>query len=149
MFETPPDLTPSSTRRPCKDLRMLSILANIVANGAAIWVATLIVPGVTIESGSTSHSLLALALVGALLGLVNAVIKPIIKAFTGCLYVITFGLIAFVVNAIVLRIVGWLAGKLGVHFDSGPFFWSTIAAAVVVTLVSMVLNRLLAAQDDD
>ena len=128
---------------------MLSVLANIVANGAAIWVATLIVPGVTVESGSTSHSLLALALVGALLGIVNAVIKPIIKAFTGCLYVITFGLMALVVNAVMLRIVGWLAGRLGVHFDSGPFFWSTIAAAIVVTLVSMVLNRLLAAQDDD
>ena len=56
---------------------------------------------------------------------------------------------AFVVNAVMLRIAGWLAGKLGVRFDSGPFFWSTIGAAIVVTLVSMVLNRVLVATDRD
>jgi putative membrane protein len=132
----------------CKDRYVLGILANIVVNGAAVWVATLIIPGVSIEGGTTSKSLLSLAIVGALLGLVNALIKPLIKAFTSCLYVVTFGLMAFVVNALMLRLAGWLAGKLGVHFDPGPFFWSTIGAAVVVTLVSMVLNRALVASDD-
>ena len=128
---------------------MLGIIANIVANGVAVWVATLIIPGVSIEGGSLSKSLLSLAVVGALLGLVNAVIKPLIKIFTSCLYAITFGLMAFVVNAFMLRIAGWLAGKIGVSFDSGKFFWSTIGAAIVVTLVSMVLNRVLVANDGD
>jgi putative membrane protein len=135
--------------RTCKDRYVLGILANIVVNGAAVWVATLIIPGVSIEGGTTSKSLLSLAIVGAMLGIVNAVIKPLIRAFTSCLYVVTFGLMAFVVNALMLRIAGWLAGKLGVRFDPGPFFWSTIGAAVVVTLVSMVLNRALVAADQD
>jgi putative membrane protein len=128
---------------------VLGILANIVMNGAAVWIATLIIPGVSIEGGSASKSLLSLAIVGALLGLVNAVIKPLIKVLTSCLYAVTFGLMAFVVNALMLRIAGWLAGKFGVSFDPGPFFWSTIGAAVVVTLVSMVLNRALVAADED
>jgi putative membrane protein len=135
--------------RACEDQVVVSILANIVANAVAVWVATLIVPGVTVEGGSLSRSLLALAVVGALLGLVNAVIKPLIKLFTSCLYIVSFGLMAFVVNAFMLRLAGWLAVKVGVHFDSGPFFWSTIGAAVVVTLVSMVLNRVLAGVDHD
>ena len=127
---------------------MLGILANIVVNGAAVWVATLVIPGVSIQGGTTSKSLLSLAIVGALLGIVNAVIKPLIKRLTSCLYLVSFGLMAFVVNALMLRLAGWLAGRLGVRFDAGPFFWSTIGAAVVVTLVSMVLNRVLVATDN-
>jgi putative membrane protein len=153
MMRPPRDPMPSPTGRlgvrTCKDQRVLGILANIVVNAAAVWVATLIIPGVSIEGGTTSKSLLSLAIVGALLGIVNAFIKPLIKALTSCLYVVTFGLMAFVVNALMLRIAGWLAGKLGVHFDAGPFFWSTVGAAVVVTLVSMVLNRALVAADQD
>ena len=133
----------------CEDLPVIGVLANIVANGIAIWVATLIVPGVTIGGGSTGRTVLALAVVGALLGLVNAVIKPLIKVFTSCLYVITFGLMAFVVNAFMLRLAGWLAGKLSINFSTGQFFWSTIGAAIVVTLVSMVLNRILVSTDND
>ena len=126
---------------------MLGIIANIVANGVAVWVATLIIPGVSIEGGTPAQSLLSLAIVGGLLGLVNAVIKPLVKALTSCLYVLTLGLMGFVVNALMLRIAGWLAGKLGVHFDPGQFFWSTIGAAVVVTLVSMLVDRVLVARD--
>lgn len=39
-----------------------------------------------------------------------------------------------------LEIVDWLSGVIGIAFSSGPFFWSTLGAAVVVTLVSMILN---------
>jgi putative membrane protein len=128
---------------------VLGILANIVANGVAVWVATLIIPGVSIEGGTPTQSLISLAIVGGLLGLVNAVIKPLVKALTSCLYVLTLGLMGFVVNALMLKIAGWLAGKLGVYFDPGQFFWSTIGAAVVVTLVSMLVDRVLVTRDED
>ena len=119
---------------------MFSLLANVVANAVAIWVATLLVPDVSIKGGSTAESVIALRVVGAALAVVNAVIKPLVKVLTGCLYLITFGLMALVVNAAMLKLAGWLAGKVGVHFDSGPFLWSTVLAAVVVTLVAMAVN---------
>jgi putative membrane protein len=122
---------------------MLGFVANIVVNAVAIWVATAIVPKVSIEGGTMSESLIALLVVGTALAVVNAVIKPLVKALTGCLYLITLGLIGLVVNAAMLTLAGWLAGKVGVHFDAGPFLWSTILAAIVVTLVSVALNRLL------
>lgn len=127
---------------------MLRLLANVVVNAVAIWVATKIVPDVTIEGGSLAESATALLVVGAALAVVNAVLKPLVKAFTGCLYVLTLGLMALVVNAVMLTVAGWLAGKAGIHFDAGPFVWSTILAALVVTLVSVALNHILETDED-
>jgi putative membrane protein len=122
---------------------MFSLLANVVANAVAIWVATLVVPGVSIGGGTPAQAVVSLLVVGAALAVLNAVLKPLVKFLTGCLYLITFGLMALVVNAAMLKLAGWLAGKVGVHFTSGPFLWSTILAALVVTLVAMAVSRLL------
>ena len=126
---------------------MLGFAANVVVNAVAIWVATSIVPGVSIQGGTLAESTLALLVVGAALAILNAILKPLVKLFTGCLYVLTLGLMALVVNALMLMAAGWLAGRVDIHFDPGPFFWSTILAALVVTLVSIPLNRLLEADD--
>jgi putative membrane protein len=128
---------------------MFRLLASVVANAVAIWVATLIVPDVSVQGGTLAESAISLLVVGAALALVNAILKPVVKALTGCLYLLTLGLMALVVNAVMLRVAGWLAGQVGVHFDAGPFFWSTILAAVVVTLVAMAVNRLLEDSTDD
>jgi putative membrane protein len=117
-----------------------SIVTKVVINAVSIWVATLVLPGVTVGSGSIGHRVLSLLVVGVLFGLINTFIKPVVRLFTLPLYVITLGLISFVVNALMLKIVEWLSGKIGITFDAGPFFWSTLGAAVVVTFVSMVLN---------
>lgn len=122
---------------------MRGIIIKVIVNAVAIWVATAIVPGVGLsESGSTGRLVLSYAVVGALFGVVNALIKPVVVILALPFYIVTLGLMAFVVNALMLKVVDWLSGGLGVDFSSGPFFWSTIGAAVVVSIVSMVLNVL-------
>jgi putative membrane protein len=117
-----------------------SILTKVVINAFSIWIATLVIPRVTVDGGSIGHRVLSLLIVGALFGLINTFIKPVVRLFTLPLYLLTLGLISFVVNALMLKIVEWLSGKIGITFDAGPFFWSTIGAAVVVTFVSMILH---------
>lgn len=119
---------------------MRGIIIKIFVNAVAIWVATLFVPGVAIDAKDTAHEVLSFAVVGALFGVVNTIIKPIVVMLTLPAYILTLGLMAFVVNALMLKLVDWLSGGLGISFDSGAFFWSTIGAAIIVTLVSMVLN---------
>ena len=119
---------------------MRSIITKVVINALAIWIATLVVPQVEVDSGSVGNRILTLLVVGALFGLINTFIKPVVKLFTLPLYLLTLGLISFVVNALMLKIVDWLSDEIGIRFDAGPFFWSTIGAAVVVTFVSMILN---------
>jgi len=117
-----------------------SIIMKIVVNAVAIWIATLVIPAVTVGTGSLGHRILSLLIVGALFGLINTFVKPLVKLFTLPLYWLTLGLISFFVNALMLKIVEWLSGKIGITFDTGPFFWSTLGAALVVTFVAMILN---------
>jgi putative membrane protein len=128
---------------PCDDIAMKSIAIKVVVNALAIWVATLVVPQVGVTEGTVSNQALTLLLVGALFVVVNAFIKPVVKLFSLPFYILTLGLFAFVVNALMLKLVEWLSEPLGIGFDAGPFFWSTIGAAVVVTFVSMLLNVVL------
>ena len=119
---------------------MRGIIIKIVVNAVAIWVATVIVPGVQISASDTGHTVLSLAVVGALFGVVNTFIKPVVQVLAFPFYILTLGLMAFVVNALMLKLADWLSGGFGISFESGHFFWSTIGAAIVVTVVSMVLN---------
>jgi putative membrane protein len=120
-----------------------SFLIKVVINAVAVWVASLVVPGVHVGGGDTGRTVVTLLVVGLLFGLVNAVIKPVVKVLSFPFYIVTLGLFAFVVNAAMLEIVDWLSGKLDIAFSIDHFFWSAILAAVVVTLVSLALNLVL------
>lgn len=126
---------------------MTSVLVKVAVNAVAIWVAAAVVPGVEVSGDGTVKTIATLAVVGALFGLVNAFIKPVVKFFSFPFYILTLGLFAFVVNAAMLELVSWISGKVGISFHIGDFFWSAIGAAVVVTFVSMVLNLVLPEDD--
>lgn len=127
----------------------MNLIIKIVVNAVAIWVATAVVPGVEVSEGNAGlgDKIVTLLVVGAIFGLVNAVIKPIVKLFALPFYILTLGLFAFIVNAAMLMLVSWLADQLGISFHIEDFFWSAIGAAVVVTFVSMVLNLVLPDND--
>ena len=116
---------------------------KVVVNAVAIWVATAVVPGVETSGDGTGRTILTLLVVGALFGVVNALVKPIVKLFSLPFYILTLGLFAFVVNALMLEIVSWLSGRLNISFHIDHFFWDAIGAAIVVTFVSMILNLVL------
>jgi putative membrane protein len=127
---------------------MKSIAIKIAVNAVAIWVAAFVVPGVDVSGEGTARTIATLGVLGALFGLVNAFIKPVVKLFSFPFYILTLGLFAFVVNALMLEIVSWISGKIGISFHIDEFFWSALAAAVVVTFVSMVLNLVLPDESD-
>lgn len=122
---------------------MPNILIKVLVNAVAIWVATAVIPGVEVSGNGTGRTVLTLIIVGAIFGVVNAIIKPVVALFSLPFYILTLGLFAFVVNALMLEIVAWLSDQLDISFTIDDFFWSAIGAAVVVTFVSMVLNLVL------
>ena len=124
---------------------MVQLLIKIVVNAVAIWVAAAVVQGVevTAPGDDAGRTALTLLVVGALFGVVNAVIKPIVKLFSLPFYILTLGLFGFIVNALMLELVAWLSDRIGISFTIDDFFWSAILAAVVVTLVSWALDVVL------
>ena len=121
---------------------MGAFIARVLVIAVALWVATLIVPGIDVTAGSKAAQVGTLVGVALIFGLVNAILKPLIK-IVGCLfYVITLGLIGLVVNALLFMLVGWLSSKLGLPFVVSGFwaaFWGAIVVAVVGALLHFVI----------
>ena len=117
---------------------MLAFVLRVVVVAVALWAATL-VPGIDLTAGTSAARVGTLIGVALLFGLVNAVVKPIVKVLGCAFYVLTLGLFALVVNALLFLLVGWLAGELGLPFvvaGFGPAFFG----AIVVAAVSFVLH---------
>lgn len=117
---------------------MLRLLLRLVVNAIALWVAIEIVPGLTY----TSESYVSLLIIAFIFGLVNALVRPILVLLTCPLIVLTLGLFVLIVNGVLLSITVWLSGvfDLGLASDS---FLSTLLGAVIVSVVSGVINLLI------
>jgi putative membrane protein len=119
-------------------------LIRVVATAAALAVATAVVPGIDLTAGSTLSKVLTLVAVALIFGVVNAVLKPIIKT-VGCLfYVLTLGLAALVVNGLLLWLASAVAGALSLPFHITGFFaafWGAIIVGVVGWLLSVLIKE--------
>ena len=113
----------------------MRFLIRVLASAAALAVATAVVPGIELTTASVTSKVLTLLGVALIFGVINAVLKPIVK-IVGCLfYILTLGLIALVVNALLLWLTSWLAGKLNLPWHvTGfwPAFWGALIVSVVI-----------------
>lgn len=106
---------------------MLGFLIRAVIVALGLWLATRWVTGVTIDTPST------LILAGVLLGVVNAIVRPIAIVLTLPMTIATLGLFLLVINAGMVALVAWMLP--GMHVAG---FWPALWTALVVSLVSMV-----------
>lgn len=120
----------------------MGFLIRWLINAAALWVTTKIVSGIAITTDNAGQATLTILVVALIFGLVNAIIKPIVK-LVGCIfYVFTLGLISFLVNALLFLLVGWLARLLDLPFHINgfwPAFWGAIVMGVVSWLLSLLV----------
>jgi putative membrane protein len=115
----------------------MRFLLKLLLNGVAIIVADWLIAGLHLEDTTTA------IIAGAILGLVNALVRPILFILTLPFTLITLGLFIFVLNAICLGLVAALVP--GFEIDS---WWAAFLGALVVTIVSWVLNALLPGDED-
>jgi putative membrane protein len=122
----------------------MKLLMRILIVAVALGIAHLLISGIELRGGSTLSKIGTLVAVALIFGIVNAVIKPIVKT-VGCLfYVLTLGLIGLVVNGLLLWLCSWVAGKLSLPFHiTGfwPAFWGAIIVGIVGWILSLVLDE--------
>jgi len=120
----------------------MNFLLRAALTGVALWVVTLVVPGVSILGGdSTLQRAGIIFVVAVVFGLVNAVIKPIVQFISIPLYILTLGLIHIVINALMLWIISWITEHTthwGLFIED--FWWTAIWAAIVLSIVSWLLS---------
>jgi putative membrane protein len=129
----------------------MRFLLRVLVSAAALAVATWAVSGITLPAASgwsKTGTLLAVALI---FGIINATLKPLIKVVGCAFYVLTLGLAALVVNGLLLWLTSWVAGKLSLPFHITGF-WAAFWGAIIVGLVSWLLNLFIRdqrSQDDE
>jgi len=122
------------------DRMLLNFALRTVVNAVALGVAAWAIPGITFGGGSTGQVIWTVVLVALIFGILNAFIKPIIKLISLPLIILTLGLFVFIVNALMLELTSWLAGKLDLPFHVEHFFWDAVLGGLIITFVSMLLS---------
>jgi putative membrane protein len=120
----------------------MRFLLRVLVSAAALGVATAAVPGIELLAGSGWSRVGTLLAVAVIFGLINATLKPVIKVVGCAFYVLTLGLVALVVNGLLLWLTSVIAGKLTLPFHVTGF-WPAFWGAIIVGLVSWLLNLLI------
>lgn len=125
---------------------MARFLIRLIINTIALWLTTIIVTGVSVVSygaeGDTTALVLTYLLVGLIFGLVNGIIGNLIRIVAFPLYVLTLGLIALIVNGLLLLLVAGISDLIGFGLEVDGFWWGVLGA-IVLGLLSWLIGVLL------
>ena len=112
---------------------MIKLLLRLAINAFALWFAALIVDGLTLDG-----NVLQILVVALIFGLINALIKPLLKLVTAPLIVVTLGLFTLLINAFLLWLTSLLTDVLTVES-----IWAAIIGALIISVVSWFLSLFL------
>jgi putative membrane protein len=112
------------------------LLISWLINAAALALAARVIPGIETTGENTW---LAVALMAVIFGLVNALIRPLVKFLTCLINMITLGLFTLVINTLMLLLSSWIAGQLNVGFRVDGFI-PAFLGALLISVVSFVLS---------
>src|SRR5690625_25459 len=119
----------------------MRFLIKTVVIAISIWLTTLLVSGVRVEptDGSAGETILTFLVIGLIFALVNAIVKPIVKVLTFPIYLLTFGLFALVINALMLLLTSWITTHtdFGLHVDG---FWWAVGGSIVISIFSFLIS---------
>jgi putative membrane protein len=123
---------------------MLKLFIRWVIIAVSLVVAAWLIPGITIEG---TNGWVTVAVMAAVLGFVNAIIRPILAFFScGCI-VLTMGLFMLVINAATLSLASWISNEIfnvGFYIDG---FWPALFGSIVISVVSFFLSIFLIDED--
>ena len=133
---------------------MIDLLVKILINAIGVYVAVLVVPQISFPAADNLLKLEGnwwhVVVVAVILALINSYVKPILKALSFPITLLSLGLFSLVLNALMLLLVAFLADKVGVNFTIGNFppnftadaFVGALLGSIVISLVSIVLGML-------
>ena len=128
---------------------MLDWIIRIVINAAALIVAAKVVPDITLKTGEPGVDWLKVAVIALIFALVNSYLKPIVKALSFPITLLTMGLVAFVINAALFLLVAWVGDlvfpgilKLGAFPPTlnGNAIIAALLGSIVISVVSTILG---------
>ncbi|MEV8249788.1 phage holin family protein [Microbacterium sp. NPDC076768] len=128
----------------------MRFIIRVVINAFAIWVVTLI-PALQVAirafaPGGTLQVVLTLLAVAAIFALVNTIIGTVVKIVAFPLYILTLGLIGFIINGFLLWLTAWITSGFGWGLTVGDFWWGVLAA-LIISVINGIFGSILRPQD--
>lgn len=125
---------------------MKNFVVKTIVNAGALAVAVWLLDKITLTGTSTAKKAGTLIVVALIFGLVNSLVKPILKVLTLPLFILTLGLITLIVNALMLLLTSWVCGKLQLSFHVEGF-WTAVLGGLIISVVSWALHMFLPDED--
>ena len=124
----------------------MRLLLWLLANALALLVAIWLLDGITLQADGRAEQVMQLLVAGGILGVVDALVKPVLKFISFPVIVLTLGLALVVINALMLMLTSRIAESLdlGFHVDG---FWSAVLGGIVVSLAAMIIGAVLPEDD--
>jgi len=121
----------------------MKFVIRLIVNAVAIWLTALLLQGINLMATTdTTTQVLEIAVVALVFTLVNMTVKPVAKLLSLPLVILTLGLFALVVNALMLMLTGWISTQVGYGLQVDGFWWA-VGGSIVISLVSWALNLVL------
>lgn len=130
---------------------MGKFLVRVLINAVALWIASWILPGITVGTGGTEelaqgNETVALVLsylfVGLIFGVVNALVRPIVSLLSLPITILTLGLFTIIINAAMLMLTAWLSGFTPIEISVDDFFWTAVFGAIIISIISLIANAI-------
>jgi putative membrane protein len=124
---------------------MRKFLLSTVINAIALWMTTILVAGVTIvpEGQKTPGYLVTLIVTAIIFGVINGTVGTVIRFLAFPLYILTLGILALIVNALLLMLVSWFGTVFhyGLHVANfGAGFWGAIVLSIIAWVLGLILR---------
>jgi putative membrane protein len=126
----------------------MRFLLKVIVSAFALWLTTFIVDGVNVVPYEDTDvaTVVTYLVVAAIFGVVNATIGTFIRIVAFPLYVLTLGLLSFIVNGLLLLLVDWVSGFLGFGLEVEGFWWGVLGA-IVLGLITWLIGLVVRPRD--
>ena len=113
----------------------MKLILRILINAGALWLTAAVYPDITF-----SGNWLDLLVVAIVFGLVNALIRPLVKLLTLPITLVTLGLFTLVINALMLWVTAWISPNFTVEGGLLAGFFNALIGSIIISIISMILS---------
>ena len=113
----------------------MKLILRIIINAVAIWITSLLLSGFVFTG-----NIINLVIIGVVFGLINALIRPLVKLLTLPINIATLGLFSLVINTVMLMLTVWLSDSLSLEGGFFKSFLTAFVGAIIISIVSTVLS---------
>lgn len=113
----------------------MKIILRTIINAVALWITAQVIPNIELTG-----NVVTLLIVAVIFGLVNALVRPLVKLLTLPINVLTLGLFSLVINALMLVLTSWLSAGLTIQGSIVSGFLTALLGSILISIVSTVLS---------